>query len=96
MNQPTNARHEQILADCERFGIETDVNKRWEDGIDHHPKSHEVFELVKDGDWLFNDDRFCWKQGGDGDNGEDVMYSLDIMFELKDARDEQGRNQTTA
>ena len=27
---------------------------------------------------------FYWKQGGDGDNGEALMYELDAFFELLD------------
>ena len=32
-------------------------------------------------DYKYNDDFFCWKIGGDGDNGELLMYELDIYFE---------------
>ena len=86
MIEAANERQRKILADCERFGIETDCNVRWEKGIKNHPKSTKVVEMMMDGDWLFMDDNFCWKIGGDGDNAEDVMYALDIMFELEDAR----------
>jgi len=30
------------------------------------------------------DDHFCWKSGGDGDNGEQLMYQLDVLFERQD------------
>jgi hypothetical protein len=35
----------------------------------------------------FNDykDHFCWKLGGDGDNGETLMFQMDSFFELLDA-----------
>ncbi len=34
------------------------------------------------------DDHFCWKTGGDGDNGEILMYQLDAYFETKELFDE--------
>ena len=39
----------------------------------------------------FNDyeDHFCWKKGGDGDNGETLMFQMDPFFEGQhDVRDE--------
>ena len=64
--------------------VEIDINKRWEQGIDHHPKSEELFKILKDVDWKYGNDYFCWKDGGDGDNGETLMYELDIYFEMLD------------
>lgn len=61
--------------------IETDINKRWEQGLDHHPKSKELYKLLEHLDWTYGNDCFCWKSGGDGDNGETLMYELDIHFE---------------
>lgn len=66
------------------FTVETDINKRWENGIEHHPKSLELFEALSVIDYKFGDDSFCWKSGGDGDNGETLMYELDIYFEQLD------------
>ena len=68
--------------------IERDINKRWEQGIDHHPKSIELFHAIKEIDFELGDDFFCWKSGGDGDNGEHLMYELDIYFECKDVGEE--------
>lgn len=64
--------------------IETDINKRWEQGIPHHPKSKELFKAISNIDFKFCDDYFCWKSGGDGDNGEILMYELYIYFEHLD------------
>ena len=61
--------------------VETNINKRWGQGLGHHPKSKEIFKAIKDNDWKYGDDCFCWKEGGDGDNGEHLMYLLDIHFE---------------
>ena len=69
---------------CESVGVVADINKRWEEGIDHHPRAIEMFDIIKEADWAFCDDHFCWKSGGDGDNGEALMYSLSVMFELYD------------
>lgn len=64
--------------------VETDINKRWENGVEHHPKSVEMANVIFDMDWKYGDDYFCWKKGGDGDNGEHLMYLLDIYFEQQD------------
>lgn len=64
--------------------IETDFEVRWEEGREHHPKSEELFEHLKALDFA-NEDYFNWKCGGDGDNGEELMYALDCYFERRDA-----------
>lgn len=69
-------------------GIETDTNIRWENGIEHHSKSIDTYELLETADWVFGGDYFCWKVGGDGDNGECLLFSLDVMFELLDKLNE--------
>lgn len=58
---------------------------RWGDGIDHHPKSIELIEFLKEHDFNDYSDHFCWKTGGDGDNGESLMYQMDAFFEMKDS-----------
>lgn len=65
-------------------GVEYDIGKRWENGIAHHPKSMEMFRRMAEIDLQYMDDYFCWKAGGDGDNGEQLMYLMDIFFEEKD------------
>jgi hypothetical protein len=59
------------------------VEERWEQGIDHDPKSIELFNSIRDLDEKYGDDFFCFKAGGDGDNGEHLMYLLDIHFDQK-------------
>jgi len=61
-------------------------NKRWEDGIDHHPESERLMEFIAEYDFHQNDDYFCWKKGGDGDNGEELMYLMDAYFEYRDIK----------
>lgn len=58
--------------------------KRWEDGIDHHPMSERIVRFLVEHDFNDYDDHFCWKFGGDGDNGEVLAYQLDAFFEMLD------------
>ena len=74
---------------CEELGIEADCNVRWEEGIPHHPEAERIMELLKVSDWTFMDDYFCWKTGGDGDNGETLMFALSVLLELRDAENSQ-------
>jgi hypothetical protein len=67
-------------------GVEYDINKRWETGMDHHPKSVELFKRIAALDFEVSGDYFCWKYGGDGDNGEHMMYELDIFFEEQEKK----------
>lgn len=77
-------RHGPILDEYEKHGINTDINDRWEKGIDHHPDSEKLLKHLMAIDFELCDDYFCWKKGGDGDNGETLMYQLDMYFELQD------------
>lgn len=74
-----------LLERAKEAGIEVDINARWEQGISHHEKANEIAKAVFELDWLINDDYFCWKYGGDGDNGEALLYLLSVYFEMKDA-----------
>jgi hypothetical protein len=46
----------------------------------HDPRSEEIVRALAEIDFEFFDDHFCWKVGGDGDNGEALMYELDEYF----------------
>ena len=65
--------------------VETDINKRWEEGVDHHAKSEEIYKVIARLDMKYGSDAFCFSSGGDGDNGEHLMYLLDIYFESKES-----------
>lgn len=67
------------------MAVETNITTRWEKGIPHHPKSIALFKKLADIDFKYGGDFFCWKSGGDGDNGEHLMYEMDIVFETEDA-----------
>ena len=62
-----------------------DPNKRWEQGIEHHPKSIILFDYISALDFKYGD-YFCFKSGGDGDNGELLMYLMDAYFEERDKK----------
>jgi len=64
--------------------VETNITRRWEQGMPHHPKSVVLFKKLSAVDYVHGDDYFCWKSGGDGDNGEMLMYEMDIMFDAED------------
>ena len=72
----------------EKSGEIYDPNRRWEDGVDHHPKSERLMQFLMDYDFEKYGDCFCWKKGGDGDNGESLMYQLDALFEMLDKKGE--------
>lgn len=65
---------------------ELDSGKRWEQGVEHHPKSVALFKFIAARDFE-EGDSFCWKSGGDGDNGENLMYQMDAYFEKQDAEE---------
>jgi len=58
--------------------------KRWENGVFHHPMSVRLMEFLMAHDLHDYDDYFCWKMGGDGDNGENLMFEMDAFFEMMD------------
>jgi len=59
---------------------------RWGEGIEHHPMSVRLMAFLKEHDFHDYGDHFCWKTGGDGDNGETLMYQMDAFFEHLAAR----------
>lgn len=61
-----------------------DVNQRWEEGTEHDSRSVALFEELRRIDFKFGQDYFDFKAGGDGDNGEQLMYLLDIYYEKLD------------
>lgn len=67
---------------AKRLGLTS--KDRWKSGIVHHPMSVRLMEFILDHDFYDYSDSFCWKVGGDGDNGETLMYEMDAFFELLD------------
>ena len=66
-----------------RSEVILDITERWVTGIEHHKKSEELARLIDAVDMLCLDNYFCLKFGGDGDNGEFLLYILDIILELE-------------
>lgn len=52
------------------------ITARWEDGVPHHPVAVAIYRLLERSDWILGHDHFQWKAGGDGDNGEHLMFCL--------------------
>lgn len=61
-------------------------NNRWDRGVPHHPVAVAIFELLAASDWEYGGDYFCWKKGGDGDNGETLMFALSELLDQEPAR----------
>lgn len=82
LREQIEAHREKIQNEYEKVpGVEYNIGKRWEEGIEHHPKSYELYKRIAEVDYVWCNDSFCWKSGGDGDNGEALMYLLDIIFD---------------
>lgn len=66
---------------AKELGI-TGIDRRGID-IDHHPMSLRIMRFLEQHDFNDWNDSFCWKwkRGGDGDNGETLMYQMDAFFE---------------
>ena len=60
-----------------------DVNERWEDGIEHREESIKLYAVIAEIDFKHCDDSMGLKSGGDGDNGEHLMYLFDIYFDSR-------------
>jgi hypothetical protein len=77
-------RNKELLEPYAKNDVELSIVKRWSDGTEHHPRSKELMKNISQLDFCFNNDYFRFKVGGDGDNGEILMYLMDMFFELKD------------
>lgn len=68
---------------------------RWGQGIDHHPMSNALVRFMAEHDWKDYKDYFGWKVGGDGDNGETLMYQMDPFFEWLDNQNAKNEENAT-
>ncbi len=57
---------------------------RWDEGRDHHPESERLVKFLAEHDSKDYDGYFDWNIGGDGDNGETLMFQMDTYFEMKE------------
>lgn len=51
---------------------------------EHLPETIKLFNFISNLDFNEANDYFCWKSGGDGDNGEILMNELDEYFKNND------------
>ena len=58
---------------------------RWDQGIEHDPRSEALYGFLAEYDWKFGDDSMGLRAGGDGDNGEALMYLLDEYYAALDS-----------
>ena len=68
-------RGEEVMED------EMTLAERWEKGIPHKPEVDKLVHLISKMDWKMNSGALDIKMGGDGDNGEDIMYILDELID---------------
>lgn len=57
---------------------------RWGEDVQHHPMSERLMRFIAKHDFNDYDDYGDWNIGGDGDNGETLMFQMDAFFELLD------------
>jgi hypothetical protein len=62
------------------------INERWEQRIEHDERSVAIYKGIAKIDFEECSDSFGFKSGGDGDNGETLMYLLDVYFEDLDKK----------
>ena len=78
--------HKQAIDDYKKADeLGLTKKQRWENGTPHHPMSERLARFLGEHDYTDYGDYFCWKFGGDGDNGETLMYEMDAFFELLDS-----------
>ena len=55
---------------------------RWGERVPHHPMSERLMKFLKAHDREHYGRVFDWRTGGDGDDGETLMYQMDAFFEM--------------
>lgn len=75
------------MADFPKLEVKVTVlpDDRWEQGLDHDERSEALYEFIAKYDRRFADDSLALSSGGDGDNGEALMYLLDEYFAALDS-----------
>lgn len=68
---------------------------RFNEGIENHPNSVRLVEFLAEHDFHDYNDYFCWKVGGDGDNGQTLAFQMDAFFELLDAEQANTHSEET-
>ena len=60
------------------------LKERLKDCDEHDPRTIKMYEFISQLDFNEANDAFGFVSGGDGDNGEHLMYLMDCYFEAKD------------
>lgn len=60
------------------------LQERMDQAIPHDDRTLDLYGYISDLDFEECGDSFCFKTGGDGDNGEILMYLMDCYFAEKD------------
>lgn len=60
------------------------LDERYESGIEHDPRSEAMYKFIADLDYEEGGDSLGLKSGGDGDNGEQLLYLFDCWFAKQD------------
>jgi hypothetical protein len=68
--------------------VVSEVQRRWEEGLPHDPRSKKIARALAKIDRQQGNNYFDFRFGGDGDNGEELMYLLDIYIEEEMSVDE--------
>lgn len=69
---------------AKEIGCIISPNERWERGLSHHSMSIRIMKFIEHHDLYDNDDELDLNTGGDGDNGETLMFLMDSFFEYLD------------
>lgn len=85
MHEPVTSLGKSLKILLEKHNINTNITKRWEEGAPHHKLSEKLARELSEIDWMYCSDFFGFKFGGDGDNGEFLLYELDILLDLLNA-----------
>ena len=63
---------------------EITLKQRLEEGMEHDPRTILMYEFISQLDFNEANDAFGFSSGGDGDNGEHLMYLMDCYFAASD------------
>jgi hypothetical protein len=84
MSETINIYHQAEVDYLRARNLGLTNKNRWEEGIEHHPMSERIVRFLVEHDFNDYNNHFYWKVGGDGDNGESLMYQMDAFFEMLD------------
>lgn len=66
------------------MATKTTLKQRLDEGMEHDPRTIKMYEFISQLDFNEANDAFGFSSGGDGDNGEHLMYLMDCYYEALD------------